>query len=165
MGDPIRTKEFLDLATKPGVPNSVQPVAKPNSEQQFTRNNKVWNSYYETASCCPSFWHVPETESDLISILRYAKSHNENVRVVGSGHSIDNIACADDHLVSMERFSRVLSIDKNQKLVKVNTLLNNYFLPIFHNSLLNHVFLLKLQTLLPFSLFFQRLNLVSHLLN
>lgn len=62
----------------------------------------------------PNFYQ-PETEDEIISII---KKHNK-IRLVGTAHSWNEICVADEALVNLDFYDRILQIDKNAKTIRV----------------------------------------------
>ncbi len=74
-----------------------------------------WAKNYE----CHGNLVYPQTKQELITIVANAACKKHTVRVVGSGHSLNDIACCDDLLISLKKLDRVLSIDKTRQQVTV----------------------------------------------
>lgn len=62
----------------------------------------------------PHFYQ-PETEDEIVSII---KKHSK-IRLVGAGHSWNEICVADEALVNLDRYSKILEIDRRAKTIKV----------------------------------------------
>ena len=63
----------------------------------------------------PAYFYQPESEQDLVDIL----TKHQQVRMVGSGHSWNDICLSDEALVSLDKFNRILHIDKDRLQVTV----------------------------------------------
>ncbi len=59
----------------------------------------------------------PETEDEIISII---KKHHK-IRLVGTAHSWNEICVSDEALINLDKYSKVLQIDKNAKTIKVQS--------------------------------------------
>ena len=55
----------------------------------------------------------------MIAIINQARASGRRLRVLGSGHSWSPIAVSQDMLVSLNKMSGVVSVDKKRKLVTV----------------------------------------------
>ena len=55
-------------------------------------NNFTWFNWARNHSCIAENYFEPETESQIIEVVRFAGLHKKKIRVVGSGHSFSPIA-------------------------------------------------------------------------
>ncbi|WP_286171789.1 FAD-binding oxidoreductase [Gracilibacillus phocaeensis] len=60
-------------------------------------------------------WHEPASIEEIQAIVRQANK----VRVVGSRHSFNEIADSEDAIISLVRFNRILSLDRQQQTVTI----------------------------------------------
>ena len=82
-------------------------------------------------ACRPERIIQPETEEEIISIVREAAASGKTIRVVGAGHSWSAIACTDHWMISLDKYNKVLKVDKSTRRVVVQAGmrlndLNNY---------------------------------------
>ncbi|XP_046915620.2 L-gulonolactone oxidase [Dermatophagoides farinae] len=77
---------------------------------------KNWSGTYQ---CEPELFFIPETIDEIREILYLAKTEKKRIRVVGCGNSPSDLCCSSDYMISMERFSNILYIDRQQCLVTV----------------------------------------------
>ena len=56
----------------------------------------------------------PKTEEEIIHIVKYCNEHNTKLKVIGGGDSYNDIYCPnkDGILLSLEKFSKLLDVDK-----------------------------------------------------
>ena len=78
-----------------------------------------FTNWAHTHSCRPEERHVPDGEEQLAEIVLSAAARKKRVRVVGAGHSWSDIACSDEIQISLDGLSRLLSVDKEQRVVTV----------------------------------------------
>lgn len=62
----------------------------------------------------PHFYQ-PETEEGLVSII----AKHDKIRLVGAGHSWNEICISNEALINLDRYAKVLRIDKEAKTVTV----------------------------------------------
>lgn len=79
----------------------------------------VWRNWARNQQCVPASVEYPETEQDLVRIVREAAEAGQHVKVVGAGHSFTAIALTDGRLIHLDRYNRVLSADTATGLVTV----------------------------------------------
>lgn len=60
-------------------------------------------------------YHQPETEAELIEIVK----NSPRIRLVGTGHSWNNICLTSETLINLDNYQKVLSVDKEKLQVKV----------------------------------------------
>lgn len=81
-----------------------------NHQKNYSFTNWAKNIKQEI----PHFFQ-PETEDEIIPII---KSHNK-IRLVGTAHSWNEICVSDEALINLDRFDKILHIDKKAKTVRV----------------------------------------------
>lgn len=78
-----------------------------------------WTNRIGNQTCQPYRYSEPNTVEELSQHIKQAALEGHRVRAVGNGYSISDIACTDGHLVSLKHLKRILSIDSERKLVRV----------------------------------------------
>jgi FAD-linked oxidoreductase len=78
-----------------------------------------WRNWAGNQSCEPIAIHRPSSEDELVAIVRAAAARGERVKAVGAGHSFTGTALTDGHLVRLDRYARVLHVDRAAALVTV----------------------------------------------
>lgn len=76
-----------------------------------------WTNWGGTYSCTPTRIESPSTEQEIVAVVRQARERSERVKVIGSGHSFTDIGCTDGCLIRLDRYNRVLGIDREKKTV------------------------------------------------
>lgn len=66
-------------------------------------------------SCVADNYYQPESESEIQAIVAVA----EKVRVVGSGHSWSSICLSEHTLLNLDKFNKVLELDKENLSIRV----------------------------------------------
>jgi L-gulono-1,4-lactone dehydrogenase len=79
----------------------------------------MWRNWAGDESCRPAATERPGNVGEIVAALERAAAAGERVRVAGSGHSFTDVACTDGRLLSLERMSRVLDVDRASGLVRV----------------------------------------------
>jgi len=82
-------------------------------------NGAVWTNWGGTASCRPAEVEHPASEEEIVAALKRAQTGGERVKVVGSGHSFTDIACTGGRMLNLDRYNRVLEVDKAKARVTV----------------------------------------------
>jgi FAD-linked oxidoreductase len=78
-----------------------------------------WRNWAGNQQCSPTAIDEPKTEERLVRIVREAAEAGEHVKVVGAGHSFTGIALTDGRLVKLNRYQKVLSVDRDSMRVTV----------------------------------------------
>lgn len=65
--------------------------------------------------CAPAHFYQPETEAELIEVIQ---THSR-VRMVGTGHSWSALCHTDEALVNLDKYNRILSLDRDHMLLTV----------------------------------------------
>lgn len=75
--------------------------------------NYIWNNWAGNQSCLAENYFEPETEEEIIEIVRFAEKNRKKIRVVGSGHSFSPIAINHEILISLKNYRKLISVKKN----------------------------------------------------
>jgi len=86
---------------------------------KYQRNVRVFHNWACINYFKPRYFHQPQTREEIMQILNYARSHGEKVKILGSAHTPNSLICAADHLISLEKYSGIVDIDRDKGLVKV----------------------------------------------
>ena len=78
-----------------------------------------WRNWAGDQRCAPVSVEHPANREQLAEIVRDAAARDLPVRASGSGHSFTDIALTDGVMVRCDRLNRVLSVDVERGLVKV----------------------------------------------
>lgn len=78
-----------------------------------------WQNWAGNQTCEPIAVHHPSSEGELVDIVRRAASAGERVKAVGAGHSFTGTALTDGHLLHLDRYDRVLHVDRETGRVTV----------------------------------------------
>jgi L-gulono-1,4-lactone dehydrogenase len=78
-----------------------------------------WRNWAGDQRCVPARIERPRDRSDLIESVKRATDQGLTVRAVGAGHSFTDAACTGGVLLEMGDLSRVLEVQRDAGLVKV----------------------------------------------
>ena len=78
-----------------------------------------WRNWTGDQRCVPARIERPRDRGDLIETVKRAADAGLTVRAVGSGHSFTDAACTGGVLIEMAGLSRVLEVQRDAGLVKV----------------------------------------------
>ena len=78
-----------------------------------------WHNWAGDEVCAPAAVREPGSPQELAATIEEASRRGLRVRVTGSGHSFSDIACTDGMSLSLRRLSRVLDVDRESGLVRV----------------------------------------------
>lgn len=81
-------------------------------------NIPKWVNWGGNQKCDPAQIYYPDNKQDLIYIIKQAYANNHKIRAYGSSHAWSNVVCTD-YLVNSNNLNRILSVDKDRKLVTV----------------------------------------------
>jgi L-gulono-1,4-lactone dehydrogenase len=79
----------------------------------------MWRNWAGDQQCAPAAIETARTLEELQAAIVRARKAGRPVRAAGSGHSFTDIACTDGQLLRLERMNRVLEVDRESGLVKV----------------------------------------------
>jgi FAD-linked oxidoreductase len=78
-----------------------------------------WRNWTGDQRCRPAALERPSSIAEVAAALERAALADQRVRVVGAGHSFNDIALTDGRLVTLERMDRLLDLDRSSGLVRV----------------------------------------------
>lgn len=80
-----------------------------------------WQNWGRTYTANPLSIEFPQSEEEIAGIVRRAAAAGENVKVAGTGHSFTDIACTGGRLLKLDRYNRVLAIDREARTATVQS--------------------------------------------
>jgi L-gulonolactone oxidase len=80
---------------------------------------KEWRNWAGDQRRLPARIERPAGRGDLVETVARAAGAGLTVRAVGAGHSFTDVACTGGALIRMERLNRLLDVDRDSGLVKV----------------------------------------------
>jgi FAD-linked oxidoreductase len=90
------------------------------SEPSGPNNSNVeWHNWAGDEGCRPRAIVHPGSVEEIAAAVGRAAREGLRVRVVGAGHSFSDIACSDGLLIVLDRFQRVLDVDRESGFVRV----------------------------------------------
>jgi L-gulono-1,4-lactone dehydrogenase len=93
-------------------------VSEPSGRHPGT-SAAEWRNWAGDQRCRPAARERPASIAEIVATLERAAARGERVRVVGSGHSFSDVALTDGRLLSLERMNRVLDVDRDAGLARV----------------------------------------------
>ncbi|HNN96817.1 MAG TPA: FAD-binding protein, partial [Pseudomonadota bacterium] len=72
-----------------------------------------------TATAQPQAFFTPQSESEIVDILKRAAQAGRRVKVVGAGHSWSDIACTDGYLLQLDALAQVRRVDVQRQEITV----------------------------------------------
>ncbi|MFX1758388.1 L-gulonolactone oxidase [Rhodococcus gordoniae] len=73
----------------------------------------TWHNWARTASATPRRFETPDTVDDLARIVGRASDQGEHIKAVGAGHSFTGAAVTDGTLISLDRMSGLVSVERS----------------------------------------------------
>ena len=79
----------------------------------------MWRNWAGDQHCVPAAIERPGSVQELQEIVKRAAERGQQVRAAASGHSFTDTACTDDVMVRLDRMNRVVEVDPDAGLAKV----------------------------------------------
>jgi len=79
----------------------------------------IFRNWAKNHECHPEEFLRPQTEGEIVDIVKRANVEGKSIRMVGAGHSWSSIACSDKYLVNLDLYNEIVEIDKEKKQVTV----------------------------------------------
>ncbi|KAG2392710.1 hypothetical protein C9374_011435 [Naegleria lovaniensis] len=102
-----------DSSTNSEMTKQLQKTGYPINKSFVFRN---WANIYKIK---PQFVHHPESEEEIQRIVKVAAFRKEKIKVVGSGHSPCDISLTKDHMIFLDKYSKILNVDTQKLTAKV----------------------------------------------
>jgi L-gulono-1,4-lactone dehydrogenase len=83
------------------------------------KSDVEWRNWAGDEGCRPVAIAHPSSIAEIAAVMERAAREELNVRVVGAGHSFSDIACSDGLLIALDRMQKVLDVDRESGLVRV----------------------------------------------
>jgi L-gulono-1,4-lactone dehydrogenase len=81
----------------------------------------TWRNWAGNQECAPAAVEHPTTEADLSRVVKSAAAAGRTVKVIGAGHSFTDIACTNGTQVVLDRYKRVIQVDREAATVTVQS--------------------------------------------
>jgi FAD-linked oxidoreductase len=78
----------------------------------------TWRDWTGEQRCEPAIWARPSTSGELAAALERAAAAGHGVRVAGAGHSSSPAVLTEGMLLSLDRMSSVIEVDRSSGLVR-----------------------------------------------
>ena len=78
-----------------------------------------WTNWAGDQTCNPAAFVRPASVDEVVDALKQASERELTVRVAGAGHSFSDTVLTDGMLLSLEQMNRMLEIDRDSGLVRV----------------------------------------------
>lgn len=78
-----------------------------------------WRNWTGDEGCRPRAIEHPQSIEQIADAIERAADAGRRVRVAGAGHSFSDIACSDGTLISLDRFGKLVDVDRDSGLVRV----------------------------------------------
>jgi L-gulonolactone oxidase len=79
----------------------------------------MWRNWAGDQQCVPAAIERPGTVEELQEVVSRAAELGQQIRAAASGHSFTDTACTDGVMVKLEGLNRVLEVDRDAGLAKV----------------------------------------------
>lgn len=79
------------------------------------KSNFRFTNWAKNESCLAQNFYQPESEGEIIELVK----RSNKIRVVGSGHSWNDICLNNDTLLNFDRYNKVLKLDKEKLQITV----------------------------------------------
>lgn len=79
----------------------------------------VWVNQVTNQVCRPTGFIEPASLQELKSTVKNIASKGIHIRIAGNGFSVSPIVCSDGYLLSLNRLNKVLNVDLDSLIVKV----------------------------------------------
>ncbi len=89
------------------------------ADEDEEQRPKVWRNWAREQVCHPQAIVRPRTREGLVKAIIEAREAERRVKVAGAGHSFSAAALTDGTLLSIDALDRILDVDRDAGLVRV----------------------------------------------
>ncbi|TDM06412.1 MAG: hypothetical protein C4K60_17795 [Ideonella sp. MAG2] len=100
------------------LPALAQAPTKTGNSASGAAPVRAWQNWAKTEQFQPKSWWVPNNEAELIQRLRAQPA--EAIRCVGAGHSFTGLVPTEGSIVSLDRLSGIIHVDRQAMTVRVH---------------------------------------------
>lgn len=83
------------------------------------RSDYLFKNWDETLTCEPRAYHQPETEDEVVAIVKQVAARRGTLRAVGAGHSWSPLVPTDDTLINLDELKQLIAVDPERHRVTV----------------------------------------------
>ncbi len=91
-------------------------MSEPSDTQEHVA---PWHNWARDERCAPAAIERPGSLEEISQAIERAELAGRGVRVAGAGHSFSDNACTDGSMLALDRLDRVLDVDRDSGLVRV----------------------------------------------
>ncbi|KAG6163215.1 D-arabinono-1,4-lactone oxidase [Claviceps purpurea] len=113
----------------------VHPLAEAELRGQSTdgipfraKPHHVHRTWAGTFSSLPQLYIQPESLAEIEKVVSLAQKCRERIVTTGCGHSPSNITCTSSWMVNLDRFNKILSVDRGSGVVVMESGIRLYAL-------------------------------------
>lgn len=85
------------------------------------RKDYVHSTWARTYHCRPEFYIQPSSIDEIEQVVNAARQCRRRITTIGSGHSPSDLTCTSSWAVNLDKFNRVLDVDKAKAIVTVQS--------------------------------------------
>ncbi|KAJ1923982.1 D-arabinono-1,4-lactone oxidase [Tieghemiomyces parasiticus] len=71
----------------------------------------TYRNWAQTFECRPELYFEPETEDEVVALVKRAADEGKVVKVFGAGHSPSDLPCSDGYMLNMDKMNKLIEID------------------------------------------------------
>jgi len=97
-----------------------QEIARTDPEIPFRASTShVHYTWAKTFSSRPELYIQPQSLPEIQKVVKLARRCRRRIVVVGCGHSPSDLTCTSSWMINLDRYNRVLNVDKQKKTMLV----------------------------------------------
>jgi L-gulonolactone oxidase len=84
-----------------------------------------WSDWDGLQTCTPADYYLPQTEEEIVTLVKSAGASKASIKVVGGGHSFSGIALTDGHMISLDKYRSLVSVNGTSVTVQAGIRLHD----------------------------------------
>jgi L-gulonolactone oxidase len=84
-------------------------------------HNYQFTNWARNEQCVAQQFFQPESEQDIIQLLKQCNSEGKKLRSFGTGHSWSPVCLSDDYLMNLDRYQQAIHLDRERRQVTVQS--------------------------------------------
>ncbi|TDZ38596.1 putative D-arabinono-1,4-lactone oxidase [Colletotrichum spinosum] len=93
----------------------------PDGGSLNVKTNHAHHTWAKTFHSLPELYIQPDSLEAIEAVVNLARKHRRRLVTVGCGHSPSNITCTSNWLLNLDKYNRIISVDRSTGLARIQS--------------------------------------------
>ena len=91
-----------------------------------SKKNYHFYNWARNENCKAQQYFQPETEEEIIALLKKCNEEKKRLRIIGTGHSWSAICLSNEYLLNLDNYQKIIHLDKIEIsfLMKISSIIS-----------------------------------------